>query len=118
MKRMVGIVLCHNQLEFTKGFVESVLMSNDCKEGFSIVMVNNGSTDGTGEYLKKLAIDNSELFIYRENKENVLYTRACVDIIEEFKGEDIYLLNNDMLVKDGWLSGRDALGEWTLISTE
>lgn len=45
------IVLTHNELEYTKRCIESIFTHT--KELFELIVVDNGSTDGTMEYLEK-----------------------------------------------------------------
>ena len=44
------IILTHNQLEYTKKCIESIFTHT--KEPFELIVVDNGSTDGTVEYLE------------------------------------------------------------------
>ena len=59
------IILTHNQLEYTKKCIESII--KETKEPFELIIVDNGSTDGTIRYLEELArrygtgtVDNKE----------------------------------------------------------
>lgn len=45
------IIPCYNCLELTKRCIESIR----CSEDFNLIIVDNGSTDGTEEYIKNLA---------------------------------------------------------------
>jgi GT2 family glycosyltransferase/cyclopropane fatty-acyl-phospholipid synthase-like methyltransferase len=108
---MIVIVVCHNQLEYTKGFVESVNKASDSLEGVKIVMVNNGSDKDTAEYLFGLKTP----YVYWENSENKFFTEANKEVIDAYPDEDIYLINNDVVVLDGWLSGIKEVGKWGAI---
>ena len=44
------VILAHNQLEYTKKCIESIFAHT--REPFELIVVDNGSTDGTVEYLK------------------------------------------------------------------
>jgi SAM-dependent methyltransferase len=99
---MIVIVVCHNNLGYTKKFVESVLRAKNDMTGVKIVMVNNGSTDGTKEYLSTLSVP----FVIYENAKNEWFTVANKAIIDLYPAEDVYMVNNDVVVMDGWLSGR------------
>ncbi|MBW1900175.1 MAG: glycosyltransferase, partial [Deltaproteobacteria bacterium] len=46
------IILAYNQLEYTKKCLESIFKYT--KEPFELIVVDNGSTDGTVQYLEKL----------------------------------------------------------------
>ena len=45
------VILTHNQLEYTKKCIESIFTHT--KEPFELIVVDNGSTDGTVEYLER-----------------------------------------------------------------
>lgn len=118
MKPLVVIVLCHNQLEYTAACVESIVKSKDDKSGVRVVLVDNASTDGTLGFIEAIAKGNP-LFDFRHNDKNEWFTEANDRVIREFAGWDIFMLNNDTQVRDGWLSGRKALlsngGEYAAI---
>ena len=111
---MVVIILAHNQFDYNVALADSIIKSKDSKEGVKIVWVNNASDDGkTPQYLKALCKDNG--WVYRNNIENVMFTEAVQRVIDSYEGEDIYLLNNDVVVYDGWLLGRDMLKDYGMI---
>ena len=97
------IILTHNQLEYTRLCIESIYKYTT--ESYQLILVDNGSTDGTVEYLKsvvshKSSIDSHKLIC---NQKNLGFARGCNQGIEEASGSYILLLNNDVVVTDGWL---------------
>jgi len=82
----------------TRQCVESIL--NYTKEPFEFVFVDNGSTDGTLEYLS--TIPNSKLIA---NTENRGFAAGNNQGMLAASGEYIMLLNNDTIVTEEWLSG-------------
>ncbi len=96
------VILTFNQLKYTKECVESI--SKHTPEPHEIIFVDNGSTDGTVKWLKKLVEENPS---YRriENGTNLGFARGCNQGITASKGEYILLLNNDVVVTENWLSG-------------
>jgi GT2 family glycosyltransferase len=100
MKNNISIViLTWNGLEFTKRCLDSLFKSHlpkNCK----IIVVDNGSTDGTVEYLKGLP--KVKLI---QNAENLGYSKAVnIGIKSSLEGSDIVLLNNDVeLIEKDWL---------------
>lgn len=97
------IILTYNQLEYTKMCIESIFEYTN--EPFELIMVDNGSTDGTMEYLKSIVSFSPSLVRYKviQNSENMGFARGCNQGIEDAAGEYILLLNNDVIVTEGWL---------------
>lgn len=96
------IILTCNQLEYTKKCVKS--LSKNTPEPHEIIFVDNGSTDGTVKWLKALTQKNKDYRLI-ENKRNLGFAKGCNQGIEASRGEFIQLLNNDVVVAEGWLSG-------------
>jgi GT2 family glycosyltransferase/tetratricopeptide (TPR) repeat protein/glycosyltransferase involved in cell wall biosynthesis/2-polyprenyl-3-methyl-5-hydroxy-6-metoxy-1,4-benzoquinol methylase len=96
------VILTFNQLKYTKKCVKSI--STSTPEQHEIIFVDNGSTDGTVKWLRHLAKDNSR-YIVIENSKNLGFAKGCNQGIEAAHGQYILLLNNDVVVTEGWLSG-------------
>ncbi|MHB9099690.1 MAG: glycosyltransferase, partial [Syntrophales bacterium] len=96
------IILTCNQLEYTKKCVKS--LRKHMPEPHEIIFVDNGSTDGTVKWLKALTKENKDYKLI-ENKLNLGFAKGCNQGIEASRGEYILLLNNDVVVAEGWLSG-------------
>lgn len=88
------ITLTYNKLEYTKKFIESLYKYT---KDFELIIVDNGSTDGTVEYLK--TIPNIKFI---ENKENQGFSKGNNQGIEIAEGEFIGFLNNDILLYPKW----------------
>jgi O-antigen biosynthesis protein len=96
------IILTFNQLEYTKECVKSI--QKHTPEPHEIIFVDNGSTDKTVKWLRTLVQENKNYKLI-ENKRNLGFAKGCNQGIEASHGEFILLLNNDVVVSDGWLSG-------------
>ena len=96
------IILTFNQLEYTKKCVKS--LRRHTPEPHEIIFVDNGSTDGTVKWLKTMVQEN-ENFTLIENERNLGFAKGCNQGIEASQGEFILLLNNDVVVAEGWLAG-------------
>ncbi|ASS96797.1 glycosyltransferase family 2 protein [Peribacillus simplex] len=90
------IILTRNGLAFTKECISSIFRHT--KENFELILVDNGSTDGTVEFLKTLP--NSKVIA---NKKNKGFSGGCNQGITIARGENIVLLNNDTVVTNEWL---------------
>ena len=96
------VILTYNQQEYTQECVESI--RRHTPEAHEIVFVDNGSRDGTVKWLRKLTNKNSNYKLI-ENNENFGFAKGCNQGIKASSGEHILLLNNDVVVSEGWLSG-------------
>ncbi len=96
------VILTFNQLKYTKECVESI--RKHTPEPHEIIFVDNGSTDGTVKWLKKLVTDNPNYMLI-ENRKNLGFAKGCNQGIEASSGEYILLSNNDVVVTENWLSG-------------
>lgn len=90
------VVVTHNALNYTRMCLESVLERTD--EPIELIFVDNGSHDGTQEYLR--SIDGVRLV---ENGENRGFPAAANQGLQAARGEVLVLLNNDAIVTTGWL---------------
>ena len=97
------IVLCYNQLDYTKKCVESIL-SKTAYPNYELVVVDNHSSDGTADYLRSIAsrCENVKIVL---NTENRGFAGGNNDGIAVADGDYLVLLNNDTVVTRGWLTG-------------
>lgn len=72
---------------------------NSTFKDYEIIIVDNGSTDGSKELVKK-KYPTVKLV---ELPENLGFARACNEGIKESKGDYICLLNNDIEIHPAWL---------------
>ena len=91
------IILTFNQLNYTKKCIDSIRKYTK-KNIYEIIVVDNNSTDGTVVWLKK---QKDIKTIY--NNENVGFPKGCNQGIAVSTGENILLLNNDVIVTSRWL---------------
>jgi glycosyltransferase involved in cell wall biosynthesis/GT2 family glycosyltransferase len=95
------VVVTFNNLVFSRMCVESVL-ANTGDLPYELVVVDNGSTDGTPEYLRTLAADGAPLRVIA-NEGNRGFAPAVNQGLLASSGAALVLLNNDTIVPDGWL---------------
>jgi GT2 family glycosyltransferase/tetratricopeptide (TPR) repeat protein len=102
------IILCCNQLEYTRQCMESVLRHTHTP--FELVLVDNGSDDGTGAYLDeiKARLGAARVVVIR-NETNQGFAVGCNQALAKARGQYLVLLNNDTIVTDRWLEGLVAL---------
>lgn len=90
------ITLTYNKLEYTKKYIESLYKYT---KDFELIIVDNGSTDGTVDYIKSLQKDNIKLIV---NNENLGFSKGNNQGLEIASGEYIGFLNNDILLSPDW----------------
>lgn len=95
------IILNYNGRKLLKPCLSSVLNSN--YPNLEIIFVDNGSTDGSVEFVKELTRDYPRLKII-QNPKNLGVTEGLNIGIREANGKYIVFLNNDTEVEPRWLS--------------
>lgn len=91
------VILNWNGKHFLKECFDSI--SKQSFKDFEILLVDNGSTDGSIKFIKK----NYPYIRIIENKENTGFARGNNIGVEKAKGKFIVFLNNDTLVDKKWL---------------
>lgn len=94
------IFLAHNEIAHTRACIESIRFRTD--EPIEMVLVDNGSTDGTAEYFRSLARFDPRVKLIL-NPTNRGYPAAVNQGMHEATGDQLLLLNNDTIVTTGWL---------------
>ncbi|WP_456439428.1 glycosyltransferase [Caldithrix abyssi] len=94
------IMLTYNALEFTKKCVHSILQNTHIP--YEIIFVDNGSKDGTADYLKSLQAKHDHIRVVF-NKKNKGFAAGNNQGARKARGKYLLFLNNDVLVADGWL---------------
>lgn len=96
-KKVSLIVITWNNLAYTKLFLWSIRRWT--RWPYQLIFVDNGSTDGTREYLSEQK--DIELIA---NKTNRGYPAAVNQAIKRVKTNYFCLLNNDLVVSPSWLT--------------
>jgi GT2 family glycosyltransferase len=108
--RLASVVVpCFNQLEFTRLCVPSLFAHT--KQSWELIVVDNGSTDGTPQYLTGIRDASPVRVEIVTNPQNRGFPAACNQGIERARGDYIVLLNNDTVVTDAWLEQLIALAD-------
>lgn len=94
------IMLTFNALEYTKKCVQSIIEHTDIP--YEIIFVDNGSKDGTIQYLQELSKQYPHIRVIF-NKTNKGFAYGNNQGARKARGKYVLFLNNDVLVSDGWL---------------
>ena len=100
--RVSIVVLCYNQLDYTRQCVESIL-KHTAYPNYELILVDNKSTDGTVAYLREMEAKDARIKCVL-NETNRGFAGGNNDGIDVSSGDYIILLNNDTLVTRGWIT--------------
>ncbi len=101
MGKLVSIIILNwNGLDFTKKCLEAI-ERNTFYSPYEIIVVDNGSRDGSIEFLRQKKNDGKITLI--ENPGNRGFAGGNNQGIDASKGDYIFLLNNDTTVNGHWL---------------
>jgi GT2 family glycosyltransferase len=95
------LILTYNNLLLNQLCLESIFANTDYPN-FEVVVVDNASTDGTPDWLKKRAATHSNLRLIL-NSENRGFAAGNNQAAREASGEYLIFLNNDTVVTQGWI---------------
>ncbi|MEW6248547.1 MAG: glycosyltransferase [Nitrospirota bacterium] len=92
------IIPVWNKVELTRRCLEALATTPD-EPRWEVIIVDNGSTDGTSALLAELGGD---VRIIR-NDENLGFAKACNQGAKAARGRYLVFLNNDTIPQSGWL---------------
>jgi GT2 family glycosyltransferase len=100
------MIVTYNRLDLTKETVKSIF--ENTKFPFRLCIVDNGSTDGTVEWLNELQPEGACVgFSFKLNEENrgiAIGRNQALVLANKFGDSWLATLDNDVLLPDGWLS--------------
>jgi GT2 family glycosyltransferase len=96
------VVVTHSNAELCRACL-TALDRNSAWPNLEIVVVDNGSTDGTRPMLESVAARDARMRLIM-NRENHGFSTAANQGIRASSGEFVVLLNDDAAVGPGWLS--------------
>lgn len=94
-----------NNVEYTKKAVASLVKHTD-NNLFELLIIDNGSTDETPQFLKSLVDRNNQMFRVLTLPKNLGFGGGLnrgLDLISSFKWEYAVIANNDLLFTPKWL---------------
>ena len=100
------IIPVFNRVQYTKDCIDALYKTTPLSL-FELIIVNNGSTDGTKEYLDHISHQFNNIKVIHNDK-NCGFAKACNQGADLAEGSYLIFLNNNTLPLKGWL---DALIE-------
>lgn len=91
------VIPVYNQLDYTKTCLESIQKWTE--PPYELILVDNASTDGTRAFLKTVPAT------VITNEQNLGCARAWNQGVRASRGRVVAILNNDIVVTSGWLTG-------------
>lgn len=91
------VILTYNELPLTKQCLASINNYTEQKD-IEIIVVDNGSNDGTIDYLK--SIPSLKIIL---NEKNLGFAKGCNQGLDIATGDQVLFLNNDTIVTKNWL---------------
>ena len=118
------IIPCWGQLEFTRQCLAA--LKEHTRPAWELIVIDNGSNDGTAAYLAGVRDMASVPVTVVTNLTNLGFPAAINQGLRLARGEYLVLLNNDVVVTDGWLDQLIALanakrptvanGQWSVVA--
>lgn len=97
------VVLCYNNLEYTRACLDSLERYSDYPN-LEIIAVDNASSDGTQDYLKEWSAAGLNR-MYISNASNLGFSAGNNVGLAAARGDYLVVLNNDTYVTPGWVRG-------------
>lgn len=101
------IIPVFNREIYTRICIQSLLAALGDRRDVEIIVIDNGSTDGTPRFLQSLATP----FRVITNRANRGFAAACNQGADLALGRALIFLNNDTVPLDGWLTPLEELLE-------
>lgn len=100
------MMVTYNRLELTKRALKSLFDINNTKGGYRLIIVDNGSTDGTVEYLRELKEQCNVVWDVQFNENNMgiaVARNQCLKLAQKYDTQWLSTVDNDVEFLPNWL---------------
>lgn len=109
MKKCDIIIAVWNRKELTTRCINSIFANTHCD--YKLIIVDNASDPPTRDYLAALEASHKDKIILIRNEENLGYPKAVNRGIRASSADYACIINNDIIVFDGWLEEMIAVAQ-------
>lgn len=103
MKKYTFIIPTYQSKDMLKNSLEAINFMDYPKESFDVIVVDDGSTDGTKDYIKGINRNYELKYIYLERCEDSCRSRARNVGISNAEGEFLIFIDADIIVRKDYL---------------
>ncbi len=96
------VIAVFNRLGFTRLCLDRIARHTTARVPYEVIVVDNGSSDGTEEYFRAGAVQGLDL-VYHRSEQNLGFAKANNLGARLARRSHLLFLNNDTLVQPGWL---------------
>lgn len=102
------MMVSYNRLDLTKQTLDNLFRPENVGSPYRLIIVDNGSTDGTVEYLKNLRLPSDwcvgcEISLNTDNRGIAIGRNQGLAVANKFKDPFLSTIDNDVKMPDGWL---------------
>ncbi len=98
-----------NKKGLTQQCIESIFKNTNCQ--YRIIIIDNASNLPAREYLEKLQASRPDKVSLIRNEQNSGFTKAVNQGIKNSSADYVCIVNNDIIVFDGWLDEMISVAE-------
>ena len=98
----VSAVICtRNRRTYLEKALNSLLRQSAAPGSYEIIVVDNGSTDDTAQYLETVATGSNQITVFRESK--IGPSRARNKALSHVRHEFVAFLDDDAIAREDWI---------------
>jgi glycosyltransferase involved in cell wall biosynthesis len=103
-RRIIVGITAYNRKRYLQELINSFLNTHDKTLNWTIIVADDGSTDGTLEYLEKLVIEKIPIIIIKNSRVHISrQTNSILEVARQLDFDFGFMLNDDIVfIQAGW----------------